>query len=507
MFNKLPKKVIEYLINELPPFTGVLIIRSDNNGIILDHHGPHSEYLHIEPVKGKAIHEYVPALFSIIPPLVSPMVLNNIKSNTKATADIHIVEDNENKFWIFFVDQSHQVEGIRDILQKINETKLLIESNSEIAASVDPYEVFEDLILLIKDDETAIINSKIPGWFESYSPNYSISSKIKFTEVFPYLEVFLFEAKEFWLSQKTGKIESGIWSETISEGMEMAFTAYAIYNNGSKFLLVRPMEQEVDKEQMALQMAREQVLAYEKLEKTEKKLNILLDYKDKFVSIVSHDLRSPVAAVLGITELLVNDDAEISKLSDFYQEMILSIREEMIRLLDYNDKLYHWSNLELGNFKIVKEKVNLKKIIETTERTAKNKTESKNISFSTNLVDDIIIDVDVSLFQQALNNLLSNAIKFTPVDGTIFIKVQSGDNINISIVDSGVGIPKEISENIFSGFTRKSTLGTHGEKGTGLGLGIVKKILDAHGFTIDVESDIGKGSKFIITIPKILNSD
>ena len=150
MLNELPKNIIEYLITELPPFTGVLIIRSDSEGNIIDHHGPHKEYLRLKPKAGKLIHEYVPALFSMVPPLVSPMVLQNIQSNTDVYADIHIVEADENEYWIFFVDQSNQVEGIRNIIQKINENRLREETSNTFLESTDPYEVFEDLILLIR---------------------------------------------------------------------------------------------------------------------------------------------------------------------------------------------------------------------------------------------------------------------------------------------------------------------------------------------------------------------
>jgi len=101
---------------------------------------------------------------------------------------------------------------------------------------------------------------------------------------------------------------------------------------------------------------------------------------------------------------------------------------------------------------------------------------------------------------QVLNNLLSNAIKFTPENGSIAIDITDSKGLQLAIIDSGVGMPKKICDNIFSGFARNSSMGTHGEKGTGLGLGIVKKIVDAHGFTINVESELGSGSRFIIDI-------
>jgi len=500
MLKDLPHHTIKYLVDELPPFTGILLIKTNESGNIIDFHGPHKKYLRSKPEIGKPVHEYVPALFSMIPPLLSPMVLNRIQSNSTVYADIHLIESTKNEFLIFIVDQTHEVDSIREIIQKINETKLQSDSIKSTDKSNDfnPFVVFDYLSLRIIDNE-AVINSEIPSWFSLLRPEYSKNNRIKIFDVFPYLEVFNFEANDFWEKKENGKIKSGIWTETIINGDDIALTAYAIYHKNIKYILIHP-EDNINKEQLNFQMAREQKLAYEKLEKTEKKLKTLLEYKDKFVSIVSHDLRSPVAAVLGIADMLINDEEELSKLNEFYIDMIGSIKDEMLRLLDYNDKLYHWSNLELGNFEIIKRKESLKKIIETARRTADQKLLSKKISFSTNIKDDINIDVDITLFLQVLNNLLSNAIKFTPENGSIAIDIENNNSLQIAIIDSGVGMPKKICDSIFSGFARNSSMGTHGEKGTGLGLGIVKKIIDAHGFTISVESELGKGSKFIIGI-------
>lgn len=500
MLDNLPKNIVKYLVDELPPYTGILILKIDANSIIIDFHGAYKEYLTEKPEIGKPVYEYILALHSMIPPLISPMVLNKIQIRDSIYCDVHIIEENENEYWLLLIDQSREAESIREILQKINETKYYKESGIEHPneSTFNPFEVFNYLNLRIIRDDEAEINGNTPTWFKLIKPDLSENKSISFTKVFPYLEVFMFEVNEFWAKKENGKLKSGIWSETLENGKEILLTAYAIYYNSEKFILIKPLEEEIDNEQMALQMAREQKLAYEKLEKAEQKLKTLLEYKDKFVSIISHDLRSPVAAVLGIAEMLVNDKEELSKLDDFYKEMILSIKEEMIRLLDYNDKLYHWSNLELGNFEVVKTKSSLDKIIKTAHRTAEKKLESKNITFSTNLKSDIDVDVDMTLFLQVLNNLMANAIKFTPENGEISININTNKKLQLSVVDSGVGMPKEVCENIFTGFARNSTIGTEGEKGTGLGLGIVKKIIDAHGFTIHVESEEGKGSEFII---------
>ena len=502
MLKNLPENIIRYVIEELPPYTGILIFKTDSESNIISYHGPHKEYLRDTPQIGEAIHNYIPALHSMIPPLISPMVLNKIQLHNSVYSDIHIMEGDENEYWVFLIDQSHEVEGIRDILQKMNEAKYQSETGKSISeqANSSIIDAFDFINLEVLGNGKADIIGNTPDWFNLLKNMSLKDDHFLFTETFPYLEVFLFEAEDFWDTNENGKLKSGIWSETLSNGNDLALVAYAINHNNSKHLLIRPLEEKIDNEQIALQMARDQKLAFEKLEKAEQKLRTLLDYKDKFVSIISHDLRSPVAAVLGISEMLINDETEMSKLDDFYKDMIHSIQEEMIRLLDYNDKLYHWSNLELGNFEIVKTETSLEKIIRTVERTADKKLKAKGITFSTNLEVDFKINVDMTLFLQVLNNLMANAIKFTPERGNISIDIVKNENLTLSVIDSGVGMPKEIAENIFDGFARNSTIGTGGEKGTGLGLGIVKKVIDSHGFDIHVESEIGKGSKFIITI-------
>ncbi len=145
MLSSLPQNIIEYLINELPPFTGVLIIRTDDEGKVIDFHGPHKEYLRAKPEIGKPIHEYVPALYSMIPPLISPMVLNKIKSNNTVYADIHLVEADQNEYWVFFVDQ----EGA-NIMPYLKNADLLV---SDASSSVFEFLAMDRPIVLLTNPE------------------------------------------------------------------------------------------------------------------------------------------------------------------------------------------------------------------------------------------------------------------------------------------------------------------------------------------------------------------
>ena len=184
--------------------------------------------------------------------------------------------------------------------------------------------------------------------------------------------------------------------------------------------------------------------------------------------------------------------------------MIKNIQDEMHRLLDYNDKLYHWSNLELGNFELVTSRIPLVDLVKSAERTAKPKINEKQILFKTRVDEELLVEVDKTLFLQVLNNLIGNAVKFTPTGGIIEVMGTKKDTyVELIIHDSGVGISKSVMNNLFHGFVRESTQGTQGEKGTGLGMGIVKKILDAHKVTIEVDSSPNQGTSFIIYLPLV----
>jgi signal transduction histidine kinase len=343
-----------------------------------------------------------------------------------------------------------------------------------------------------------------PDWAEKFFPEIAGAWKgIDLIEIFPYLSVFLPEAHTYWESARETLLGSDMWIESPVAGTELHLRAFAVSKNDNHFLLVRLIEEDdIPVSQRTVQKAREHQLLYEKLQKAEKELKQLLYYKDKFVSIVSHDLRSPMASVVSIAEMLLTDDELMASMSDFNREMLVSMKEELERLLEYNNRLYHWSNLELGNFKLDKETISVKKLIHTALQTAKNKMEAKNIRYKAVVPEDFELEVDVPLFSQVLNNLLGNAVKFTPEGGEIKAGVKRENGIiRFFVSDTGVGMPEAVQKSIFAGVPNESTLGTSGEKGSGLGLDIVRKIVEAHGFSIAVASEVGKGSTFTITVP------
>ncbi len=506
MLPTLPESTFTYVLDKLPPYVGLFVIKADNEGLIQGFYGNHHNYIEQEPKLALEVDSIVPALMGMIPPMLSPTVLQRVQTGGKCVADIHIVADEEGFYWIFFVDQTKEVEGIRSLMQGINDIKLAAEREKKNNDLQNPFcrlDIFGYMTFGWVDGEVFKKMGEYPLWFKDLAIEIGIKNDlIKLADAFPFLEVFIMEAEEFWSSNSEPVMESGIWVEKTKAGAEALLKAFAVNLDGKAYLMINTLNNSIDVPRETIQRAREQSLAYDQLEKTERKLKELLDYKDKFVSIVSHDLRSPVAAVLGIAEMITNDEEVMNGLDDFYREMVQNIKSEMIRLLDYNDKLYHWSNMELGNFELVRTTVDLGALSKSAGRVAEAKMETKNIKFELDVEEGLKVEVDETLFSQILNNLIGNAVKFTPENGTISISAKAQkEGIILKVSDTGVGMPEKVQTQIFAGFSRDSTMGTSGEKGTGLGLGIVKKIVDAHNCSIWVESTPGQGSDFIIQIP------
>ncbi len=239
----------------------------------------------------------------------------------------------------------------------------------------------------------------------------------------------------------------------------------------------------------------------EELTRSTENLIKLNETKDKFISIISHDLRTPFSSILGFTDLLLSDSDLTAAEQKQYVEFIRESSKSMLSLVN---SLLDWTRLQTGRIRFEPEKIEVHKIIENSLNALSGVAFQKNIEIISKIKDDIFVFVDKELLLQVFNNLLSNAIKFTPKYGTIFISVNKSSRmrfLEFSIKDTGIGIKPENIKKLFRVDAKFSSEGTEGEKGTGLGLSLVKEIIEKHGGSILVESEFGKGSDFKFTLP------
>lgn len=241
--------------------------------------------------------------------------------------------------------------------------------------------------------------------------------------------------------------------------------------------------------------------AEEELKQSAANLKKLNDAKDRFLSIISHDLRAPFSSILGFTDLLLEDDA----LTDAERQQYISyIQDSSKSMLALVNSMLDWTRLQTGRIKFEPEKLNAREIIESSISTVSGISLKKGVEIE-NLVEPALhIYGDKNLILQVFNNLLSNAVKFTKLSDRIMISVNVSSTsrfIAFSVKDSGIGIKAGNLDKLFSIETKFTSEGTAGEKGSGLGLSLVKDIVEKHGGQIEVKSEFGKGTEFIFTLP------
>ena len=237
------------------------------------------------------------------------------------------------------------------------------------------------------------------------------------------------------------------------------------------------------------------------LAESARKLHELNDTKDKFFSIIAHDLRSPFNAILGLTNMLVNehsrhDEEEIGKI-------IGAIKTSSERAYELTENLLLWANSQTGKITFHSAEFNIKKTIDQTIGLAAMHASMKQIRIISVVAEDYIISGDQQMVHTIMRNLLSNAIKFTPAGGVISVSASIRGNLcEISVRDTGVGIPAGYISKLFKIDSNYSTHGTSDEKGSGLGLILCHEFIERHGGKIWVESREGIGSAFFFTLPQ-----
>ncbi|MDY0201853.1 MAG: PAS domain-containing sensor histidine kinase [Bacteroidales bacterium] len=238
-----------------------------------------------------------------------------------------------------------------------------------------------------------------------------------------------------------------------------------------------------------------------KIKQTEIALQEANALKDQLFSIISHDLRSPISSINQLIEMLQSQWHEYDK------ETIVSILQtlsttssETYKLLENLLQWSHSQRMESFNPKqidlntIIDEVITLKTVLAS----------NKDILIEKEVVPNAFVFIDADMMKTVLRNLVSNSIKFTPNKGKIIIQLKEvASDYIISVIDSGIGISHEVLSTLFDGITTISTPGTNSEKGTGLGLKLVKKFVDKNNGKISANSTAGKGSTFSFTLPRI----
>lgn len=223
--------------------------------------------------------------------------------------------------------------------------------------------------------------------------------------------------------------------------------------------------------------------------------------KDKLFSIIAHDLRGPFSSFIGLTRLMADDLDIFTK--DQIREFAEKMNNSASNLYNLLENLLQWSRMQQGTIPFNPKPQNLLAITSENMEWINQYAREKNIAFTVDIPEKLVVTADSNMLQTIIRNLVSNAIKFTPGGGFVTLSAKSKPKrkVEIVIADNGIGMEREMIENLFKINIETGRAGTNGEPSTGLGLLICKEFIERHNGTLEVESEKEKGSRFIVTLP------
>lgn len=249
--------------------------------------------------------------------------------------------------------------------------------------------------------------------------------------------------------------------------------------------------------------------AEEALKKRTEELNETVEYEKlrvAFFANISHELRTPLTVIFSaeqMMDLIISSEDFHSKRKDI-KKYVEIVKQNCYRLIRLVANLIDITKIDAGYFSVTFKNCDVVKVVEDITLSVANFIEDRSISliFDTE-IEEMVISCDPDKIERIILNLLSNAVKFTPKDGSIYVNIyEKHDILEIHIKDTGIGIPEDMRDSIFDRFVQVDKTISRNHEGSGIGLSIVKSLVDLHDGKISLLSEAGKGSEFIIELPK-----
>ncbi len=275
----------------------------------------------------------------------------------------------------------------------------------------------------------------------------------------------------------------------------LCFTGWLYYNKNKNLKIIKEKNNQIEQANLELEQQNDYII------KQNEELSNLNNMKDKFFSIISHDMRNPVTSLHLLVDISQShyDKGDYKKLPDKFQKFKNSINN----LMTLFDNLLLWAKTQTGNMTFNKSHQNITAVVSDVATTFELISENKNISFKFEAQKDILLEVDKDMFEFIIRNLLSNAFKFTNEGGEVLLSLEEDtENVILKVKDNGIGLNEQDIDKMFMIHHKYSRAGTANEKGSGLGLTIVKEFIDLHQGTIEVQGKENEGAEFIIKFAK-----
>ncbi len=388
--------------------------------------------------------------------------------------------------------------AIEGMLRNVTELKIAREELVYAKNEIQHYLSIVRVMILVIDNNGLVkminkIGCKILGyseneivgknWIENFVPPHKREEIKKVFDMLFHKETESSTYFENEIINKAGKLKTIRWRNTYLENSKGEVTG--ILSSG----------EDVTKETKMLH----------DLVESERNLKELNDAKDKFFSIVSHDIRSPFTALLGFTQILEEEYEDLTKSE--VDEIIHSLRKISNKIFEFIEKLLDWSRIQSNKIEIVPQRLILYSIVQDVFVLLSTVALNKKVKINIDVPNKLMVVGDENVVNTVLRNLISNAIKFSTHGNEITIFTEEARNENDIVVcvrDNGTGMSNDIKNKLFKLEEQVSELGTNNESGTGLGLLICKDLLEKQQSKIWVESELNVGSTFKFTLKKVI---
>ncbi|MCA0428420.1 MAG: HAMP domain-containing histidine kinase [Bacteroidetes bacterium] len=279
------------------------------------------------------------------------------------------------------------------------------------------------------------------------------------------------------------------------------------YNLGTLCVIDRIPRELTEQQKFALQVLANQVMRQienrkylKKIEEQNLELNRINKQKDKLFGIVAHDLRSPLIGITSLVEAYISGDLTEQEIEPYFKKLFHNL-EHSIEMMD---NLLNWTRTQLKTDRLKPERIDFSELLSGIVRNLEKALDRKCIQLKVDCQNSTAIFADKSSVEMIFRNLIHNAIKFSNRNSSIEINCQTSDSgkfLVVEVIDFGIGMDKALVDELFTETGPKSSYGTEGEKGTGLGFILIREYLQKNHGKIEVFSEPGKGTRFVVQLP------